>query len=98
MDVEKAFDSLEHNFLISTLPKCGFDKNVILWVKILLRDQDSSFINDGTTTKYFSLGRGACQCDSTSVVLFVLALEVLFILIKYKPEIEIVKIFDDNYL
>ena len=30
-------------------------------MKILLKDQGSSVINSGTTTKYFSLGRGASQ-------------------------------------
>ena len=37
MDIERAFDSLDHSFLISTLEKYGFAKNFILWVKILLR-------------------------------------------------------------
>ena len=30
MDFEKACDSLDHNFLVSTLEKYGFRKNVIL--------------------------------------------------------------------
>ena len=66
MDVEKAFDSLDQNFLILTLEKYGFGKNLILWVKILLRDQESCVINGGTAIKYFSLGRGARQGDPTS--------------------------------
>ena len=98
MDIEKAFDSLNHDFLILTLEKYGFGKNFILWVKILLRDQESCVINGGTTTKYFSLGRGARQGDPISAFLFVLALEILFILIKSKPEIEGMTIFDYNYL
>ena len=56
MDIEKALDSLDHNFLIFTLEKYSFSKSFILWVKILLRDQESCVINGGTTTKYFSLG------------------------------------------
>ena len=32
MDIEKAFDSLDHNFLISALEKYGFGKNFISWV------------------------------------------------------------------
>ena len=77
MDIEKAFDSLDHDFLILTLEKYGFGKNFILWVKILLRDQESCVINGGTTTKYFSLGRGARQGDPISAILFILALETL---------------------
>ena len=36
IDTEKAFDSLDHYFIIFTLEKYGFGKNFILWVKILL--------------------------------------------------------------
>ena len=98
MDTEKAFDSLDHNFLIFTLEKYGFGKNFILWVKILLRDQESFVINGGPTTKYFPLGRGAHQGDPISAFLFILSLGILFILIKSKPEIEGMTIFDYNYL
>ena len=44
MSIEKAFDSLEHNFLTSALEKYGFDKNFILWVKILLRIRNHVFL------------------------------------------------------
>ena len=76
-DIEKAFDSLDYDFLMLTLEIYGFGKNFILWVKILLRDQESCVINGVTTTKYFSLGRGARQGDPISAILFILALETL---------------------
>ena len=66
MDIEEIFDSLDYNFLIFTLEKYGFGKNFILWVEILLRGQESYVINGDTTTKYFSLGRGAPQGDPVS--------------------------------
>ena len=66
MGIEKAFDSLDHNFLISTLEKYGFGKNFTLWVKILMIDQKSCAINGGTTTNYFSVVRGARQGDPIS--------------------------------
>ena len=75
--------------------------------KNLLRDHKRScVINGGTTTKYFPFGRGARQGDPISAFLgdpisaflFVLALEILFILVKSKPEIEGMAIFDYNYL
>ena len=53
MDIEKAFDSLDHDFLILTLEKYGFGKNFILRIKLLLKDQETCVINAGTTTKYF---------------------------------------------
>ena len=96
--MKKTFDSLDHNFLISTLEKYGFGKNFILWVKILLRDQESCVINGVTTTKYFPLGRGGHQGDPISSILFVLALEISFLLIKLKPEIERMTVFDYNHL
>ena len=51
MYIEKAFDSLDYNFLIFTLEIYGFVKNFILWVKVSLRDQDSCVINGGATTR-----------------------------------------------
>ena len=98
MDIEKAFDSLDHNFLILTLEKYGFGKNLALWVKTLLRDRESSVINRGTITKYFSLGRRARQSGPILAFLFLLTLGILFILIKSKPEIEGMTIFYYNYL
>ena len=98
MDIEKAFDSLDHKFLIYALEKYGFGKNSISWVKILLRNQESCVLNGSTTTKYFLLGRGARQGDPVSAYLFVLALEILFQLIKSKPEIKGLTIFDHRYL
>ena len=40
MDIEKACNSLDHNFLISVLEKYGFGKNFISWVKILLKKSE----------------------------------------------------------
>ena len=34
MDIEKVFDALDHNFLISTLEKYGFGQNFILLLKL----------------------------------------------------------------
>ena len=39
MDIEKAFDSLDHSFLISVLKQFGCEENFIDWIKILLYKQ-----------------------------------------------------------
>ena len=54
MDVEKAFDSLDHKFLISVLKKFEFGQNFISWIEIILKNQESCVINGGTITKYFN--------------------------------------------
>ena len=41
IDIEKAFDSVNHVFLIAILEKCGFGKTFIEWIKILLQNQES---------------------------------------------------------
>ena len=98
MDIHKAFDLLDHNFLISVLEKLGFGRNFIKWIKILLNKQESCVINGGFTTKYFQLQKGARQGDPISAYLFILALEVLFLLIKSNPDIKGIKIFDHIYM
>ena len=55
VDIEKAFYSVDHQFLINVLKSSGFEKNVVRWIKILLK---SCIINGGTTTKYFKLETG----------------------------------------
>ena len=42
MDIEKAFDSLDHSFLISVLKKFGFGKNFITWIEVLLNNNHVS--------------------------------------------------------
>ena len=98
MDVEKSFDSLGHKFLISVLKKFGFGQNFISWVEIILKNQESCVINGGTTTQYFKLNRGARQGDPISAYLFILALEILFLLVKENPCIKGLNIFDHCHL
>ena len=38
MDIEKAFDPLDHDFLLSVLKNFRFGENFIYWINVLLRD------------------------------------------------------------
>ena len=58
MDIQKAFDSVDHDFLLNTLENAGFGNNFINWVKILILNQESCVYNAGTSTGYFKLARG----------------------------------------
>ena len=39
VDIEKAFDSVGHQFLINVLETFGFEKNLVRWIKILKNQQ-----------------------------------------------------------
>ena len=98
MDVDKAFDSLDPDFLLCTLKKFGFGDTFINWIKILLNDQQSCVINGGFATRYFTLKGGACQGDPVSSYFFIIALEVLFALIKNKVNIKGIDLYDHTFL
>ena len=98
MDIEKAFDSLDHDFLLFALKKFGFGENFIHWIKVLLNKQQSCVINGGFTTRYFNLEKGARQGDPISAYLFILALEVLFELIKNNADIRGITIINHAFL
>ena len=81
-DIEKAFDSLDHNFILAVLEKMGLRSHFIQWIRTLLNDQQSCVMNNGTKTGYFNLNRGRRHGDPLSAYLFALAIEVLFIMIR----------------
>ena len=75
-DIEKAFDSVDHNFMFADLKRFGFGNNFVRWIKTILKKSQSCVMNNnGTSTGYFNLKRGARQGDSLSPYLFILALE-----------------------
>ena len=92
-DIEKAFDSLEHNFLFATLVKFGFGLDFIKWIRVLFFDAKSCVMNNGFSTD-FNLCRGTKQGDALSPYLFILALEVLFIQVRDDKSIRGFKIGD----
>ena len=98
MDIEKAFDSLDHSFLISVLKKFGFGQNVITCIEILLKDPKSCVINGGTTTQYFNLERGARQDDPVLAYLFILVIEILFRFVEKYPDKKGIEIFEHCFL
>ena len=52
-DREKAFDSVNHCFLLQILRKFRFGIDFISWIKTILKNKESCIINGGKTTKYF---------------------------------------------
>ena len=95
-DIEKAFDLVDHNFLIAVLKKFGLGHEFIQWVKTLLYDQQSCVMNNGHSTGYFALKLGSKQGDPLSAFLFLLTIEVLFIMIRSNVNIKGLNIFENE--
>ena len=86
------------SILLFALQKFGSGENFIHWIKVLLNKQQSCVINEGFTTQYFNLEKGARQGDPISAYLFILALWVLFELIKNNNDIRGVTTFNHAFL
>ena len=78
VDIEKAFDSVNHCFLLQVVRKFEFGIDFVNWNKTILKNQEFCIINGGKTTKYFQLERVARQGDLISAYIFAPVLEIFF--------------------
>ena len=59
VDIKKAFNSVNHSFLLAVLQKYGFGEWFLKWIQILIKNQETCVVNGGITTKFLSIDRGA---------------------------------------
>ena len=52
VDIEKAFDSINHSFLMSVLKKLGLGNDFRKWIQILIKNLELCVINGSKTTPY----------------------------------------------
>ena len=77
VDFQKAFDFLDHSFLIKVLERFNFGPYYLQWVKTYYTSVSSCVLNNGFTTDIFPVQCGVTQGDPLSPLLFILALEVI---------------------
>ena len=58
LNIEKAFNLVNHLFLITGVEKYGFKEDLTKWIQILIQNQEFCVINGGTTTNYFKFEGG----------------------------------------
>ena len=82
IDFEKAFDSFDFWFLVTTLELFEFGEYFITCVKIILGCNDgiqfrAVTVVNGNISKPFEIRRGCRQGDPISGYLFILVMEIL---------------------
>ena len=82
IDAEKAFDKIQHPFIIKTLQKVGTEGTYFNIVKTMYVKPTASIILNGEKLKAFSLRSRTRQGCSLSKLLFNIVLEVLAVAIR----------------
>jgi hypothetical protein len=96
LDAQKAFDSVDHQYLLDILKKYNFPSEYIHWVKTIYSNLEASVLVNGYTTNKFKIQQSVKQGDALSCALFVLAIEPLLRKLNSNPTITPVTLYSLN--
>ena len=96
IDFEKAFDSVDWNYMWEALDAFNIPKRFIDVIKTLYNDIESCVTNNGTSTPYFKIERGVRQGDPIAAYLFTIAIELLAIYIRENKDIQGIQVNNTN--
>ena len=82
IDFEKAFDSINWDFLFTTLEFYNLGTNFIDWIRILYTNTFSCATTNGDLSDIFSISRGIIQGDPISAILFLPVAEIMATVIR----------------
>ena len=92
LNAEKAFDKIQHPFIIKTLPKMGIEGTYLNIVKAINDKPTANIILNGEKLKAFPLRSGTRQGCPLSPLLFNTVLEVLATAIREEKELKGIQI------
>ena len=75
LDLEKAYDHVNWDFLIYLLRRCGFSEKWRKWIYFCVSSIRFSILVDGSSCGFFPSSRGIRQGDPFSPMLFVIVME-----------------------
>ena len=96
IDKEKAFDQIQHPFMIQILPKMDIEGTYFNIVKAIYNKPTANFILNGEKLKAFTLRSGTRQRCPLSPLLFNIVLEVLASAIREEKEIKGIQIREEE--
>ncbi|RVX14113.1 LINE-1 reverse transcriptase-like [Vitis vinifera] len=82
LDIEKAYDHVDWDFLLAAMEKMGFGERWCRWIKWCLSTVRYSVMVNGSPAGFFQSLRGLRQGDPLSPYLFVVVMEAFSVLIK----------------
>ena len=92
IDAEKAFDKIQHPFMIKTLQKAGIEETYLNIIKAIYEKPTANIILNGEKLKAFPLKSGTRQGRPLSPLLFNIILEVLATAFREEKEIKGIQI------
>ncbi len=94
LDFYKAFDTIEHEFLLQSLKLFGFGDSFVNVIKMFYKEISSSVIVNLNTSQRFVIKRGVRQGCPISPFLFILVTELLSLSIMHNQNLKGISIFD----
>ena len=92
IDAEKAFDKIQHPFMIKTLQKVGIERIYLNIIKAIYDKSTANIVLNGEKLKPLPLRSGTRQGCPLSPLLFNIVLEVLATAIREEKEIKGIQI------
>ena len=88
IDAEKAFDKIQHQFMIKPLQKVGIEGTYLHIIKAICDKLTANIVLNGEKVKTFELRSGTRQDCPLSALLLNIVLEVLATTIREEKEIK----------